>query len=279
MRAILLVYDETEDAYISRPLTYTPPGASALLQNPPAEELVKFRCNCVRNGAIQKAKRLLRHLRGVMALPKKNIWFLRTSRFKSSAEILRAMRIFIRRYRNEDIVFFVAAHGSPSRWFFGKCHEGEKSVYYYQLENMLAPFTGRLILINECCHALAIHRYLAGLASRYLLLGLSRPENVGDAFRSVLNAACKAWEQSEIADVRSSGVYAVRDALNSRIRNMEIVQGDAAVMRMPLHTLCTRCAHHQCGDIVVGAELFPAGEELSLRRGSKLDFLCFPKER
>ncbi len=269
MKAILLVFDETEELSALKKFSCrsAPSPESISVSN---EKLNDIKCNCVRNGALQKTKRLLKHLRKVMLLPKRDISFLRSSRFKTSEEVFRTLQILMSRYKNEDVLLFFAGHGSRVRWFLGGSGPDEKVLRYSQLEMLFNSFNGRVIIINECCHSMSLIQSTYCLAGRYLLLGCSRTQNLGEAFVSVLNEACRAWENRAKADVRVGRVIIIKDRITSKISEVDIVKGDSSVTKIHSDKPCI------CEEETVEMRIYPEGQEPSLRRGTDLDFLCFP---
>ena len=243
MRAILIVYDEPET-------------------------VGSITCHCIRNGGMQKAKLLLKHLRKVMQMPKENISFLRTSRFYTSGEILKALQALIQNYKNEDLMFFYAGHGNLKRWDFGDGKSGSKYIYYLDLQKMLKIFEGRLIVFNECCHALSLDKYPNNLRGRYLLFGACRDRQVGDAWVSVINTVCSAWEQKIIACPKVSEIYKIQVSDSRIIRYMDIADGESRVTK--------RLFKCNCNDKILAKKKLLKSQP-SLRRGSRLDFLCFSK--
>lgn len=270
MKAILIVFDMPESVLQIRPLTWKPPGAMENPPGPPAEEMIRKKCNCVRNGSIQKAKKLLKHLRGAMKMPKKDITLFRTSKFKSSGDAVRKLRRFFRRNQNEDVVLFFSGHGSRFEWYLGGEGPKEKVIRYSDLESALNYFKGRLVVLSECCHALALNQYLSALGGRYMLIGASRAENLGDAFLTVLNEACWLWKARKIADIKIGFIHTIMDHVTGKISKVDIVSGESLISGN-----LENCA---CADPVIETEKIPEGEQQSLRRGSYLDFLLYPPE-
>lgn len=282
MHAILLVFDEPE----IYPITINPPWfiekifditcklfpekiADAICSNlpkfcyPRIEDKI---CTHVKNGSVQKAKKLLNYLRKHRQLSKSDISFLRSSRFNSSADALIVLDNLIKSHTKDDILLFCAAHGGIyRRWFLGENKNGGKYIYYSDLRKLFDKFRGRLIVINEVCRALNLNPYLSKLNGRYLIIGGSLENHLGSAVHSVLDDLSWYWQKRQIARVRVRKIWKIGNR-----EWIDIPSGNSRITRFPDDPSCP------CDDKVIQIKVFQKNNGPLLRAGAKLDYLMYP---
>ncbi len=284
MHAILIVFDEPE----IHSVTIHPPWliekffdltcellpekiANAICGNLPSfcyprnEDKI---CMHVRNGAVQKVKKLLSYLRKHRKLPKSDISFLRSSRFSSSADMLAALSNLIKSRMDDDILLFCAAHGGIyQRWFLGENKNGRKYIYYSDLQKLLDQFRGRLIIVNEVCRALNLNPHLSKLKGRYLIIGTSLENHSGSGLHSVVDNLCRYWQKRQVAEVRVGEMWKADYG-----EWMDIPSGNSRVTRFPDNPFCP------CYDKIVKTKVFQKNDGPLLRIGAELDYLMYPPQ-
>jgi len=155
-------------------------------------------CDCVKVSSAAQAEKLAKYLRKKMRLRKKNIIFLRSSVYRGSRRILNELSFLFDSYKKEDILLFYSGHGGKDCWGFNNYLDD--ILEYRDLENIFRRFQGRLVVVNDCCYALAIQSCLRKcLNGRFLLFGSSRKDKIGDSFISVLNPVLMAWSKKKKA--------------------------------------------------------------------------------
>lgn len=265
MRAILLVSDEPEmkkeevrieqTDIIRKFLDLLPlPGSRDWYRF--SAEVREAQCFCVRNNSLDRAKMLIRYLRKQLLFEKEQITLLRFSKFPNSNEIIKALKEIFKDSR-EDFLLYYSGHGisgNPTGWSNG----GNKYVYYRKLRKVFKYFQGRLIFINDCCHALSVEPYLRDLSGRYLLFGASRRRRVGSI--SILDSVLGFWFYRRVALPRVQSTGRWREYM------------------MDIPAFCVRGSYYNCncGSIVTNVKTFKTSEMPSLRRGAELDHLFFP---
>lgn len=225
-------------------------------------------CHCVRIGCLRKAKKFLRYLRTELRLKKDQISILRSSSFQTSERIGGFLKKLIENHKNENILFLYAGH---SGWYLGENNGDRKYLRYGKLRAIFKRLTGNLILINESCHALEIKPYLDDLVGRYLLFGCTRAENVGSAFNSVLDTVLESWRQRKPANPL---VGSIKKSRKNKI--MDLPDGKSAVVRESESWVKKGCLHALLDDSFFGSKRISLRKKSSLRRGSPLDYLCYP---
>jgi hypothetical protein len=219
-------------------------------------EVREVRCFCVRNNSLDRAKMLIRYLRKQLLFKKEQITLLRFSKFPTAAAITEALKEIFNN-SSEDFLLYYSGHGisgNPTGWSNG----GDKHVFYYRLRRVFESFQGRLIFINDCCHALAVEPYLRDLSGRYLLFGASRRRRVGSI--SVLDSVLGFWFHRRVALPRVQSTGRWREYI------------------MDIPAFCVRGSYYNCncGSQVTEVKTYKPREMPSLRRGTKLDHLLFP---
>lgn len=222
-----------------------------------SEEVREAQCFCVRNNALDRAKILIRYLRKRLLFEKDQIILLRFSKFPDADGIIAALEGLFKN-SSEDFLLYYTGHGisgKPTGWSDG----GKRHVYYYKLSRVFEAFRGRLIFINDCCHALSVNPYLQELSGRYLLFGASRPRMVCDV--SILDSVLGFWIHRRIALPRVQFTARWKE------------------YRMDIPAFCVRGNYYNCncGNPVTDVRGFKPNKMPSLRRGAELDYLLFPK--
>lgn len=217
-------------------------------------------CNCVKVSSAAQSEKLVKYLRKKTRLRKKNIILLHSSRYRGSQRILKELSFLFDLYKKEDILIFYSGHGGRDCWGFN--NYPDDVLEYRDLENIFWKFQGRLVLINDCCYALAIQSCLRKcIRGRFLLFGSSRKDKIGDSFVSILNPILKAWLKKKKAFPEV--IYTEGEGSGT----MDICSRRE---RMPIGHCA--CSHDTWPD-----ERRFLAKKPSLRRGSNLDFLFFPK--
>lgn len=269
MHAILLIFDESEEkteevsyenhGWLRKFLDFLPMRGSRDWYRFDVESEVKL-CHCIRDNSLDRAKMLIRYLRKTLCFKKSQISFLRTSKFETALAAAEKLKIIIDEHESDNILFYYSGHGLSDYpgWSFGGNPNGAKFFYYELLEKIFKSFQGKLIFINDCCHALSVEPYLKDLEGRYLLFGASRAGSVSNV--SILDSILGPWQHSLQAFPK---VYLSRS-------NYEYTRD------YPLY--CVRGSYYSCncGTVLSQEERFSPEEMPSLRRGSDLDFLFFP---
>lgn len=219
-------------------------------------------CACIKNSSVSQAKKLIRYLREEMLFEKNDITFLRGSRH-DSWEILDILSFTICLHQGEDLFIYYSGHGGMAAWAFNNYPDEE--IGYSSLESLFNEFTGRLVMINECCHALAIQPYLKrAMKKRYLLFGTARKNMGSESDVSVLDIILRAWIFRKKAEPKVIGI-----GYDNERDTMDF----CAKRSPPCFLFPISCWHGRCSGIVD----IPLSEQLSLRRGSNLDYIWFPK--
>lgn len=245
------------------------------------------KCFCCKNNSVDRAKILIRYLRKKLFFQKHQIIFLRASKFSTPSEILEELKSLINQYQNEDLIFYYSGHGiagtltglfsDPPCLLFKVIKKileiiigdrpgwsmGDPSgvrLYYDQFPEIFKSFKGRLIFINDCCHALSIDPYLKKiLKNRYLLFGSSRNDSTSRI--SILDAVLGPWSDCLPA---FPWVYAV-----AQLRYDHNID-------FPMY--CFRGSYYDCdcGIPVKNKKIFLPEKRPLLRRGAQIDYLCYP---
>lgn len=226
-------------------------------------QVIERCCACIKNSSVDHAKKLIRYLRDEMLFEKHNTTFLRSSAH-SSREILEILSCIIYSHQGEDLLVYYSGHGGVGCWAFNNNYPDEK-IGYSELEILFNKFTGRLVLINDCCHALAVQPYLKrAMKKRYLLFGSSRKNMMGLSDISVLGPILGAWILGKVAEPRviSMGRDDERDTIDFCARRS-----------FPRIFFRSSCWH----DYYLMIKDIPLSEQPSLRRGSNLDYIWFSK--
>ena len=241
MHAILLIFDESEEKAA---------GSEVEL------------CHCIRDNSLDRSKMLIRYLRKTLGFKKSQISFLRTSKFETALAVAKKLKSIIDEHESDNILLYYSGHGLSDYpgWSLGKNQNSAKFLFYELLGKILKSFQGKLVFINDCCHALSVEPYLKDLKGRYLLFGASRAGSVSNV--SILDAILWPWQHRLQALPK---VYLSRS-------NYEYTRD------YPLY--CVRGSYYgcDCGTTLPREERFSPEEMPSLRRGSDLDFLFFPPE-
>ncbi|MDE2001024.1 MAG: hypothetical protein KGI60_00470 [Patescibacteria group bacterium] len=258
MKAILLLYDEAESRI-----------AVEAVRGQKEKQKVDYRCTCVRNATLEKARRLLRYLRVPCRMKPDETAILTSTHFVAGSDIQRAIHDAIRRFADDDILLFYSGHGGEQSWDLGERMNTRKFVLFKELAGMIAMSARKHVgIIADCCHTLALDRYLADLRKldgRYLLIGSSQADRVGSENVSLAHPICDAWEFRQMADIR--------------VGKIEKLQ-HGTVMDIPFNAPYISGGNPdcKCGEEIVGGLTYLPYERPPLRRGSNLDHLFFPPE-
>lgn len=256
--AILILYDITEKKTVSLPTTDAIAKFLDKILGTTSTESMVLDCNCIRNNSMDRAKMLIRYLRNELKFEDEQIIVIRASRFKNAKEIRYALEYFLEKFRNDDVILYYTGHGITGKsggWSFG----GEEYILYKSLRKMLKKFSGRLAMINDCCHALAIDSCLKVLGDRYLLVGASRRGCVSS--KSILDPTLGYWFHKMPADPRVALVGKWKDL----------------IMDIPAYSSRGSNYNCGCGSRFETLKIFRPSNAPSLRRGAVLDHLFFPK--
>lgn len=224
-------------------------------------------CACIKNSSVSNAKILLRYLRKTLKLPKSKISFLRGSRFQSSKDALATIDRILRENREDDILFYYSGHGSSWSWFLAEKDNGnDVKLNFRDLRESFLMLKKNLILICDCCHSLAIAKYLKELKGRYLVMGLTRESSLGYAGRTVLFSILESWQRRRRADP-AVGLIKV----NARGRTLDVPKGKT------ISTHCIDgCTLHGDDHGFRFIQFREPKKLFSLRIGSRLDRICYP---
>jgi hypothetical protein len=224
------------------------------------------KCPCIKNSTVSNAKILLKYLRKTLKLPKDKISFLRGSRFGSSKEALLEINRILLANREDDILFYYSGHGSYWSWFLAEKDDGKDvALNFRDLRESFLALKKNLILICDCCHALAISKYLKNIKGRYLVMGLTRASSVGYAGRTVLFGILEKWRKRRTANP-SVGLIKV----NARGKTLDVPQGAS------VSTHCIDgCTLHGDEHGFRFVSFRKPAKFFSLRRGSRLDHICY----
>lgn len=228
-------------------------------------------CACIKNSTVSNAKILLSYLRKTLKLPKNKISFLRGSRFQSSGDAKSAIDRILRENREDDILFYYSGHGSYWSWFLAESDNaesdnGDVKLNFRDLRESFLALKKNLILICDCCHALAISKYLRELKGRYLVMGLTREASVGYAGRTVLFSVLESWQRRRRADP-AVGLIKV----NARGKTLDVPKGEN------ISTHCIDgCTLHGDESGFRFVSFRKPKRPFSLRIGSRLDRICYP---
>ncbi len=260
--AILLIYDAPEKKTVEIPKRNPLLRILSKISSMPAVETEEIDCFCIKNNSIDRAKMLIRYLRKQLKFQDGQITFLRTSNFYTGAEVENALRQLFELHRTDDLLFYYTGHGinvskpgsSRIGWSFGN----ERYLHYLAFRDIFKKFQGRLVFINDCCHALAIDQHLKLISGRYLLFGASRRGCV--ASESILDPVLGYWFHKKTADPKVACV--------GRLNGM--------IIDIPAYA--TRGDYYSCG---CGSKFEPLKTFIpsnapSLRRGAELDSIWFP---
>ena len=249
MHAILLIFDESEEKAA---------GSEVEL------------CHCIRDNSLDRSKMLIRYLRKTLGFKKSQISFLRTSKFETALAVAKKLKSIIDEHESDNILLYYSGHGLSDYpgWSLGKNQNSAKFLFYELLGKILKSFQGKLVFINDCCHALSVEPYLKDLEGRYLLFGASRAGSVSNV--SILDSILGSWQHSLQAFPM---VYKTRNT-SEDIRDYPIYYLRGR------YFYCFRGSYYSCncGTVSYNEEKFNPGDMPSLRRGSDLDFLFFPPE-
>lgn len=257
--AILLVYDEPEKklVQVKRDPWNLLDAMINLIELESGCRVLEEDCFCLKNNSIDRAKILIRYLRKQLKFGKEQITFLRTGQFGNAVEIRYALENIFEQHRNEDILFYYTGHGLLGDKFGWSLGEG-KQLYYRSLRTIFRNFLGRLVFINDCCHALSIDRQLKILGSRYLLLGACRSGCT--SADSILDPILGYWFHGMKANPKVACTGKWKDTI------------------LDLPAYASRGSYYNCGcgsDFSI-IKRFTFIDAPSLRRGAELDHLFFP---
>ncbi len=255
-RAILLVYDEPEKKLVKVKRTGFLKFILDLLPFLEREEDIEVDCFCLKNNSIDRAKILIRYLRKQLKFRDDQITLLRGSRFGNSAEILTALGLFFKKYPEDDILLYYVGHGITSPKFGWSIGPG-KYILYKFLKKIFSKFSGRLVFINDCCHALAVDQHLRILAGRYLLFGACRKGCT--ASESILDPVLGYWFHRKLADPKVAHTGKLKDT----------------IMDIPAYASRGSNFNCGCGSRFHPLKFFRPSNAPSLRRGSELDHIFF----
>ncbi len=224
-------------------------------------------CACIKNYSISNAKILLKYLRKTLRMPKENISFLRGSRFLSPEQLKLAINKILYANRQEDILFYYSGHGNYWHWFLAeKDHGSDIKLNFRDLRESFLMLNKSLILICDCCHSLAIVKYLEELKGRYLVIGLTRESSIGYADRTVLFSVLERWRRRRAANP-TVGLIKV----NARGKTLDVPKG------VSINTHCNDgCTLHGDESGFRFVSFRKPVKAFSLRRGSRLDYICYP---
>lgn len=260
--AILLIYDHPEKKTVEVPRRNLLVRLLCEILSIPIMEKKSVDCFCIKNNSIDRAKMLIRYLRKQLKLRRDQITFLRTSAFETGEEARYALEYLFKRHRTDDVLFYYTGHGinvsEPGSarigWSLGK----EKYLHYLSLRDIFKKFQGRLIFINDCCHALAIDQHLKLISGRYLLFGASRRGCI--ASKSILDPVLGYWFHKKPADPRVAYVGRL----------------DGVIVDMPAYATRGDYYYCGCGSNFEMLKSFIPSNAPSLRRGAELDAIWFP---
>jgi len=217
-------------------------------------------CSCIKNSSVGQARYLIKYLRQTLKFKKSQISFLRGSRL-SGDPLWTKLKEIILDNKDGDILLYYCGHGGEFGWGFN--NYTFECVNYFNFKEILCHFKGRMIIINECCHALAIERFLSPIKGRYLLFGSSRKDKLGITPVNVLAQILEAWSS------RKKSFPKVLYTKKNTVDNGQII--DICTDKWQTNFGICRCLH----EFYVRFKEYPKRRP-SLRRGAPLDYLMFP---
>lgn len=274
MYAIILVFDESErhkkvrrlnisilKAISRRALKFSGVDKKWL---PKLFEVEMVPCCTLRNYSLRKMEILKGYLMRKLHLKKSNISVLLASQFENTDELKKRLIEIVKLHQRGDILFYYSGHGGRNVWRWGRSRH-KKVLRFANLKTIFGGFKGRLILISEGCHSLAIERYLKELKISYLLFGVARTNSWSCMNYSVLPILLKSWAKRKIANPR---VY-YSEKSDGGIVDVIGKAGD-------IYNWMLSCGY---GSTSRFYKRYSGSKMPSLRRGRRLDHLCFPVKK